>query len=120
MNYSDQYGEDIRRHDHRAWEKVNGRWKSKALEAALEEPAIKESLTVAEQEPVACIGTNGKLMWLKKPSAIYSKPRPLYTAPPRKEWIGLTDADFEKEKFVNYNFMAGASFAEAKLRGKNT
>ena len=37
----------------------------------------------------------------------------------RKEWVGLTDADFEKEKFVDYNFMAGARFAEAKLREKN-
>ena len=42
------------------------------------------------------------------------------SAPPRREWIGLTDADFEKEKFVDYNFMAGASFAEAKLKEKNT
>ena len=41
-------------------------------------------------------------------------------APPRREWVGLTDADFEKEKFVDYNFMSGASFAEAKLREKNT
>ena len=73
-----------------------------------------------EPEPVACIGTNGELMWLKKPSTIYSKPRPLYTAPPRREWVGLTDADFEKEKFVDYNFLAGASFAEAKLKEKNT
>lgn len=30
MNYSDQYGEHIRRSDHREWEKVNGRWKPKA------------------------------------------------------------------------------------------
>ena len=41
------------------------------------------------------------------------------TAPRRKEWVGLTDADFEKEKFVDYNFMAGARFAEAKLKEKN-
>ena len=91
------------------------------LRVTLAEPAIKESLTVAEpeQEPVACIKTNGELMWLKKPSTIYSKPRPLYTAPPRREWVGLTDEDFEKEKFVDYNFMSGASFAEAKLKEKN-
>lgn len=55
----------------------------KAVEDALAEPAIKESLTV------------------------------------QRPWVGLTDADFEKEKFVDYNFMAGASFAEAKLREKN-
>jgi len=38
----------------------------------------------------------------------------------QRPWVGLKDADFEKEKFVDYNFMAGASFAEAKLREKNT
>ena len=80
---------------------------------------LRAALAEPEQEPVACVGTNGDLMWLKKPEVIYSKPRPLYAAPPRREWIGLTDADFEKEKFVDYNFMAGASFAEAKLKEKN-
>ena len=30
MNYSDQFGEHIRRSDHREWEKVHGRWKPKA------------------------------------------------------------------------------------------
>jgi hypothetical protein len=42
-----------------------------------------------ELEPVACIGTNGELMWLNKPKAIYSKPQPLYTSPPKRE--PLTD-----------------------------
>jgi hypothetical protein len=64
------------------------------LEAALAEPAIKESLTVAE--PIACVGTNGDLMWLKKPEVVYSKPQPLYTAPPRREWVGLTDEEIDK------------------------
>ena len=45
---------------------------------------------------------------------------PLYTSPPQREWVGLTDADFDKEKFVDYNFMAGTRFAEAKLKEKNT
>ena len=35
------------------------------------------------QEPMACIGTNGELMWLNKPRVIYSKPIPLYTTPPQ-------------------------------------
>lgn len=38
----------------------------------------------------------------------------------QREWVGLTDADFDKEKFVDYNFMAGTRFAEAKLKEKNT
>ena len=45
----------------------------------------KEALAQPEQEPVACIGTNGELMWLNKPRVIYSKPQPLYTAPPQQE-----------------------------------
>ena len=36
----------------------------------------------AQQEPVACVGTNGELMWLNKSKVIYSKPIPLYTTPP--------------------------------------
>ena len=41
------------------------------LRAALAEPA----------EPVAFIGTDGELGWLKKPNAIRSAATPLYTAP---------------------------------------
>jgi hypothetical protein len=68
---------------------------AEALEAALAEPTVQESLTVAEQKPMLEIN------------------------PQKREWVGLKDADFEKEKFVDYNFMAGASFAEAKLKEKN-
>lgn len=52
---------------------------------------INERLAQPEQEPVAYIGTNGELMWLHKPHAIYSKARPLYTAPPQRK--PLTDED---------------------------
>ena len=45
----------------------------------------------------------------------------------RRKWVGLTDDEINKEakeKFVDYNFMSGflsgASFAEAKLKEKNT
>ena len=94
------------------------------LRAALAEPAIKDSLTVAEQEPVACIKTNGELMWLKKPSTIYSKPRPLYTAPPRREWVGLTDDEIKKvanscvwSEAYHVDFSRAI---ETKLQEKNT
>ena len=87
-----------------------------ALEAALAEP---------EQEPVACIKTNGELMWLKKPSTIYSKPRPLYTAPPRREWVGLTaedmaDAHNSTSGDVMMRLAGFARAIEAKLKEKNT
>jgi hypothetical protein len=93
------------------------------LKDALAEPAIKDSLTVAE--PVAWTTMPEAEDWCfvassKDPTGkLEGKWFPLYTAPPRREWIGLTDVDFEKEKFVAYNFMSGASFAEAKLREKN-
>ena len=99
------------------------------LRVGLAEQTVQKSLTVAEQEPVACIGTNGKLMWLKKPSTIYSKPRPLYAAPPRREWVGLTDEDkTEIKKLVTYDqFETAGEYAnrvqaatESKLKKKNT
>jgi hypothetical protein len=54
-------------------------------ELLLDAARIIEALAQPEQEPVACIGTNGELMWLNKPKVIYSKPQPLYTAPPQQE-----------------------------------
>jgi hypothetical protein len=56
--------------------------------------AIKQALEQPEpDEPVACIGTNGELMWLKKPTVVYSKPQPLYTSPPKRE--PLTDEQID-------------------------
>ena len=94
------------------------------LFTALAEPTVQDSLTVAEQEPVACIKTNGELMWLKKPSTIYSKPRPLYAAPPRREWVGLTDDEidscFEEHGWSPSNdYYPVIKDIEAKLREKN-
>jgi hypothetical protein len=100
---------------------------ARILKAALAEQTVKESLTVAEQEPVACIKTNGELMWLKKPSTIYSKPRPLYAAPPRREWVGLTDEEIDEisRVVIGFNSLSGwenefGLAIEAKLREKNT
>ena len=93
------------------------------LRAALAEPDVQDSLTGAE--PVACVGTNGELMWLKKPEVIYSKPRPLYTAPPRREWVGLTDDEVMILNRKSYDAQIGLlpltfyRAIEAKLREKN-
>ena len=76
------------------------------------------ALAEPEQEPVAWYHNDfGVLEFSRHERVGWS---PLYTAPPRREWVGLKDADFEKEKFVDYNFMAGARFAEAKLKEKNS
>jgi hypothetical protein len=86
------------------------------LRAALAEPTVKESLTV--EEPIACVGTNGDLMWLKKPEVVYSKPRPLYAAPPSREWVGLTDDEIEHLRNDQPWWMVRD--IEAKLREKNS
>ena len=46
-----------------------------------------------EQEPVACVGTNGELMWLNKSKVIYSKPIPLYTTPPQRKPLSDEEID---------------------------
>lgn len=55
--------------------------------------AIREALAQPEHGPIACIGTNGELMWLNKPKVVYSKPIPLYTTPPQRK--PLTDEEID-------------------------
>ena len=57
--------------------------------------AIKEALAQPEQEPVAYLcenATGHKYFRWKKPSSVY-KPIPLYTTPPQRTWVGLTDEE---------------------------
>ena len=44
---------------------------------------------------------------------------PLYTAPPQREWVGLTDEDMDEliRKFARYELIRAI---EAKLKEKNT
>jgi len=90
--------------------------------------ALNLRAALAEQEPIACVGTNGELMWLKKPEVIYSKPQPLYAAPPQRPWVGLTDDEIDeiyKAHHTQYGECKSVNFGyeraiEAKLREKNT
>jgi len=50
---------------------------------------------------------------------------PLYAAPPKKEWVGLTDAEYEAmaEQYVTncyFDTLKYAKAIEAKLRDKNS
>ena len=49
---------------------------------------------------------------------------PLYTAPPKREWVGLTDADkqeaFDETQEASGGFWDFADYLEAKLKEKNT
>jgi hypothetical protein len=100
-----------------------------SCEAALAEPAIKESLTVAEQEPVAFVDLGSLKFISHTPDTTVGvskyrtpfKNSPLYTAPPRREWVGLTDDEVnliyaEPQTHVGQY----AKAIEAKLREKNT
>jgi hypothetical protein len=87
-----------------------------------------------EQEPVAWISDsptkgNGKqLHWTKSEAWRWSSNiTPLYTAPPKKEWVGLTDDEVSEiiDREIGFNSCWGPEEAfaraiEAKLREKNT
>jgi hypothetical protein len=43
---------------------------------------------------------------------------PLYTAPPKRQWVGLTDDEMEA-LFLNEDGVRFARYIESKLREKN-
>ena len=88
--------------------------------------ALRERLAQPEQEPVAYLCENAvghKYFRWKKPSSTY-KPIALYTTPPQRPWVGLTDEELEAmaEKFVTNCYFDTLKYAraiEAKLKEKN-
>jgi hypothetical protein len=86
--------------------------------------ALRQALET-EQEPVAFINVEKqKLEWAKLTSwhtpTIVNLPKiPLYTAPPKKEWVGLTDEEYKIIHYKNYNYIELARAVEAKLKEKN-
>lgn len=94
------------------------------VEAAIE--FLRARLAQPEPEPVAW--TVGGLItdFSRDFSAYKTKTytRPLYTAPPQREWQGLTDEEYEAmaEKYVTNCYFDTLKYAlaiEAKLREKN-
>ena len=85
--------------------------------------ALRQALET-EQEPVAFINVEKqKLEWAKLTSwhtpTIVNLPKiPLYTAPPKREWVGLTEEDMEA-LFLNEDGVRFARYIEAKLKEKN-
>ena len=88
--------------------------------------ALRARLAQPEQEPVAWM-YNGNLH-IFDPSDWAEEPvRPLYTAPPQREWQGLTDEEIEKLVYDIRSQTTGvvatayvARAIEAKLKEKNT
>ena len=90
--------------------------------------AIKEALAQPEQEPVAWRawvskfpqGTGSDWVYVTKPimkDSVHNQP--LYTTPPQRTWVGLTDKDWNRSKH-NYDFQKGVDWAESILKEKNT
>ena len=57
--------------------------------------ALRQALAQPEQEPVAWLWKNidGHQVLTDDPDYADGTWTPLYTAPPKREWVGLTDAD---------------------------
>ena len=70
-------------------------------------------------EPVAWMHTTGTghRYFRKKPQDKVFNPQPVYTSP-KREWVGLTDADMEA-LFLNEDGVRFARYIEAKLKEKN-
>ena len=85
--------------------------------------AIKEALAQPEQEPVAVV--NGvyanRIEWKCTPKFFPADGTNLYTAPPQRTWVGLTDEEISR--IWGSYFSRGFEFAraiEAALKEKNT
>jgi hypothetical protein len=104
-----------KRHEYRAYQAIT---------------ALRQAIEQAEkQEPVAWItnfgSSSGPSVSLKPPSGgFFGVITPLYTTPPRKEWVGLTDDEILDLWIANHKDTgatdAFARAIEAKLKEKNT
>ena len=90
--------------------------------------ALRQALAQPEQEPVAYVTIENISSWAQVPSIKwFKKPTegPLYTAPPKREWVGLTDEEIEECKINGglphaINWRLSVKVMEAKLKEKNT
>ena len=92
--------------------------RNEALRERME--ALRQALAQPEQEPVAWV-YNGILHEFDPSEFATSEVTPLYIAPPKRKWVGLTDEEVESWR-GNYDFFDSALVreVEAKLKEKNT
>lgn len=83
-------------------------------------PKPMGSLEQPEQEPVAYVGevSEGAELMLDKPNGWEAIP--LYTAPPKRQWVGLTDEELAESLDINLGEYDLCLEIEAKLKEKNT
>ena len=85
--------------------------------AAVELRRLHEALET-EQEPVAWISEGGDVSRSKRyMDEMGFKCNPLYTAPPKREWVGLTDE--ERRQILLDDPIDWIAAIEAKLKEKN-
>ena len=85
------------------------------------EARIKEALA-QEQEPVAYLCENAvghRYFRWKKPSSTY-KPIALYTSPPKRTWVGLTDEQANEYNYLGPDMPWVVQEIAAILKEKNT
>ena len=90
--------------------------KNSIYDRAIQE--LRQALAQPEQEPVGYVTIENISSWAQVPSIKwFKKPTegPLYTAPPKREWVGLTDEDFYGQSELQVITM---KYAEAKLKKK--
>jgi len=85
---------------------------------------LEAELAKPEQEPVAWL-YHGHLHEIDPSDWAEYKVTPLYTSPPRKEWVGLTDEEIiSSSKFFDYmtneELIDAVRELETKLKEKNT
>jgi hypothetical protein len=71
-----------------------------------------------EQKPVAWLSKNGKGIWFHEPDASLNA-TPLYTSPPQRQWVGLTDLDLQEIIGTSATMGEFIKNTEAKLKENN-
>ena len=82
--------------------------------------ALRQALSQPEQEPVAQLQEEqfgrGQVLWFNKPA----DKTMLYTAPPKREWVGVTYDEVYEFVCTTDSYIDFAKAIEAKLKEKNT
>jgi uncharacterized UPF0160 family protein len=85
---------------------------------------LRQALAQPEQEPVGYVTDSGTSAWILKDVDL-DDDTPIYTAPPKREWVGLTDQEIHEivyEQMEGQHPAAGfrvANCIESKLKEKN-
>ena len=94
-------------------------WHSENCNAIKAITALKEALAQPEQEPVACTACEGNPKLGNIPCSVCNATPPAA----QRTWVGLKDDEIKAMDAgltSNSSFYAGALWAEAKLKEKNT